>query len=261
MIRSVHRNDFVWKWVNQPACQVWGRCEMSSMNSWNMAGGRNVVEGLRSSASQGKFMVRVYSLLGLTLLVSALATFWGMEQGLGTMLRHPIILMVLNFGILFLLMAVQRVPVVNVLVTLLFAGVMGASLGPAIAQAVSLPGGAGIVTNALLLTTAIFFSLSLYAMVSGKSFSFLGSFLFTGLIIVVILSLVQIFWHPAFLQVIVAGMGALVFSGLILFDTARILSSSEEEMTPVMAVVSLYLDVLNLFLSLLRILEIFRGRD
>jgi modulator of FtsH protease len=98
-------------------------------------------------------------------------------------------------------------------------------------------------------------------MVSGKSFSFLGSFLFTGLIIVVILSLVQIFWHPAFLQVIVAGMGALVFSGLILFDTARILSSSEEEMTPVMAVVSLYLDVLNLFLSLLRILEIFRGRD
>ncbi len=234
---------------------------MSSMNSWNTAGQGNVVDSLRSSSAQGRFMVRVYSLLAVTLLVSAMGTFWGMEQGLGTMLRHPIILMILNFGTLFLLMGVQRVPVVNVLVTFLFAGVMGASLGPVIAQAVSLPGGSGIVTNALLLTTAIFFSLSLYAMVSGKSFSFMGSFLFTGLIIVVILSLVQIFWHPTFLQVIVSGMGALVFSGLILFDTARILSSPEGELTPVMAVVSLYLDILNLFLSLLRLMEIFRGRD
>ena len=89
----------------------------------------------------------------------------------------------------------------------------------------------------------------------------MGSFLFTGLIIVVIMSVVQIFWHPLFLQALVAGMGALVFSGLILFDTARILQSAEGEMTPVMAVVTLYLDILNLFISLLRIFELFRGEE
>ena len=223
--------------------------------------GGNVVESLPGRAVLGQFMVKVYGLLALTLMVSAAAAVWGMGAGLPVFVGHPILLTIAMFGTLFLLMAVQRVPVVNMLVMFFFAGLMGASLGPMLAQAVRLPGGETMVADSLLMTTAIFFSLSLYALISRKSFSFMGSFLFTGLIIVVIMSVVQIFWHPLFLQALVAGMGALVFSGLILFDTARILQSAEGEMTPVMAVVTLYLDILNLFISLLRIFELFRGEE
>ena len=223
--------------------------------------GGNIVESLPSQSVMGQYMMKVYGLLAVTLAVSAASAVWGMGAGLPLFVGHPILFAVAMFGTLFLLMAVQRIPVVNLLVMFFFAALMGASLGPMLAQAVRLPGGQTMVADSLLMTTAIFFSLSLYALVSRKSFSFLGSFLFTGLIIVVILSLVQIFWHPLFLQVLVSGIGALVFSGLILFDTARILQSGEEEMTPVMAVVTLYLDVLNLFISLLRIFELFRGEE
>lgn len=221
----------------------------------------NVVDSLPSSSSMGQYMVKVYGLLAITLLVSAGSAVWGMGEGLPIFVGHPILMAIAMFGTLFLLMAVQRVPVVNMLVMFFFSGLMGASLGPMLAQAVRLPGGQTMVADSLLMTTAIFFSLSLYALISKKSFSFLGSFLFTGLIIVVVLSLVQIFWHPLILQALVAGMGALVFSGLILFDTARIMQSAEGEFTPVMAVVTLYLDILNLFISLLRIFELFRGEE
>lgn len=221
----------------------------------------NVVDSLPSASSLGQFMVKVYGLLGISLLISAGAAVWGMGPGLRVFGGHPILMAIAMFGTLFALMGVQRIPVVNVLVMFFFAGLMGASLGPMLVGALRLQGGTTMVADSLLLTTAIFFSLSMYALVSRKSFSFLGSFLFTGLILVVILSLVQIFWHPMFLQAIVAGAGALVFSGLILFDTARILQSQEGEITPVMAVVTLYLDVLNLFISLLRLFELFRGEE
>ena len=220
-----------------------------------------MVEGRRTSASLNRFMMKVYGILSFMFLASAVGALWGMGPGLSVVGPHPIILAIAMFGTLFLLMAVQKVPGINLLVTAFFATLMGASLGPMLFGLLRTAGGATILSDALFLTMAIFFGLSLYAIVSGKSFSFMGSFLFTGLIIVVILSVVQIFFHPPLFQAAVSGMSALLFSGLILFDTSRILEASEEELSPIMAVVSLYLDVFNLFVSLLRILEIFKGED
>ncbi len=220
-----------------------------------------VVEGRRTAASLNRFMMKVYGLLAFMFLASGVGALWGMGNGLRVVGPHPILLAIAMFGTLFLLMAVQKVPGVNLVVTAFFAALMGASLGPLLFAILRSPGGAAIVSDALFLTMAIFFALTLYAIVSGKSFSFMGSFLFTGLIIVVILSVVQIFFHPPLFQAVVSGLASLLFSGLILFDTSRILESTEEELTPIMAVVSLYLDVFNLFVSLLRLLEIFRGEE
>ncbi len=220
-----------------------------------------VIDGRRSAASLNRFMMKVYGLLSLMFLFSGIGAVWGMSTGLRVVGPHPILLAIAMFGTLFILMAVQKVPGINVAVTSFFAALMGASLGPILFALLRSPGGAAILSDALFLTMAIFFGLTFYAIVSGKSFSFMGSFLFTGLIIVVILSIVQIFFHPPLFQAVVSGMAALLFSGLILFDTSRILESSEDEMTPVMAVVSLYLDVFNLFVSLLRLLEIFKGEE
>lgn len=220
-----------------------------------------VIEGRRSSQSLNRFMMKVYGLLSFMFLASGVGALWGMNRGLSVVGPHPIILAIAMFGTLFLLMAVQKVPGVNLIVTTFFATLMGASLGPMLFALLRTAGGAAILSDALFLTMAIFFGLSLYAIVSGKSFSFMGSFLFTGLIIVVLLSVVQIFFHPPLFQAVVSGMAALLFSALILFDTSRILESNEEELTPIMAVVSLYLDIFNLFVSLLRLLEIFKGED
>lgn len=220
-----------------------------------------VIDGRRSASSLNRFMMKVYGLLSFMFLASGVGALWGMGNGLRVVGPHPIILAIAMFGTLFLLMAVQKVPGLNLLVTAFFAALMGASLGPLLFALLHTPAGASIISDALFLTMAIFFSLTLYAIVSGRSFSFMGSFLFTGLILVVILSLVQIFFHPPIFQAVVSGMAALLFSGLILFDTSRILESNEDEMTPIMAVVSLYLDVFNLFVSLLRLLEIFRGEE
>ncbi|MEC4682917.1 MAG: Bax inhibitor-1/YccA family protein [Nitrospirota bacterium] len=220
-----------------------------------------VIQGRRTAVSLNRFMMKVYGLLSFMFLASGIGAMWGMNQGLSVVGLHPILLAIAMFGTLFLLMAVQKVPGVNLIVTTFFATLMGASLGPMLFALLRTANGGAILSDALFLTMAIFFSLSIYAIVSGKSFSFMGSFLFTGLIIVVVLSIVQIFFHPPLFQAVLSGVASLLFSGLILYDTSRILESSEDELSPVMAVVSLYLDVFNLFVSLLRLLEIFKGED
>ena len=136
-------------------------------------------------------------------------------------------------------------------------GLMGLSLGPVIALYLRMPAGPSIVAEALLGTAVIFGSLSLYALVSRRNFNYLGGFLMTGLVIVVLASLANMFFHMAGLQLVIAGMALLVFSGLVLFDTSRMINGGETR--PVIIAVSLYLDVLNLFMALLEILGALQG--
>ncbi|MGC9208151.1 Bax inhibitor-1 family protein, partial [Acidithiobacillus sp.] len=136
----------------------------------------------------------------------------------------------------------------------LFAGTMGALMGPAIATYLRMPAGPTIVTEALGLTGVLFVGLSVYALTTRRRFSHLGGFLLTGLIVAILASLLNLFLlHLPALQMAIAGVLVLVFSGLILFDTQRILESSAVD-SPALLVVSLYLDILNLFMALLEIL-------
>jgi len=87
----------------------------------------------------------------------------------------------------------------------------------------------------------------------------MGKGLLIALVIVIIASVINIFLGSPMLQVVIAGVGALLFSAFILYDTQRIIQG--EFATPVEAAVAIYLDVLNLFISLLQILGIFGGRE
>lgn len=106
------------------------------------------------------------------------------------------------------------------------------------------------VLTAAVITTAVTLALTAYVHKTGKDFSRMGGFLFAGLIVVVLASVAALF-VPA-MQAAVSAAGALLFAGFILFDTSRLVRGEEDNY--VMAAVSMYLNVLNLFLSILQLL-------
>lgn len=208
--------------------------------------------GLRYGPSSiGLLMAKTYSLLAVTLIISAGAAFYGMHSTIPA--EHPFLLMIGAFALLF---AVQftgkRQSPLAVPLVFAFAAAMGLFMGPAIAQYLKLPDGPAIVTEALGATALMFIGLSAYAMVSRHDFSHFYGFLFTGLILAIVGTIVNLlFLHLPALQLAIAGVLVLVFSGLILFDTQRMIEGGIQE--PALLVVSLYLDIINLFMALLQI--------
>jgi modulator of FtsH protease len=108
-------------------------------------------------------------------------------------------------------------------------------------------------------TAIVFFGLSAYALSSRRDFSYLGGFLMTGLIVVVVASLANLFLHIPVLSLTISGAAVLIMSGLILFDTSRIVNGGETNY--IRATVALYLNVYNLFVHLLHLLAVFTGGD
>ena len=141
-----------------------------------------------------------------------------------------------------------------------FTGVMGAALGPTLNYYVALPGGPAMIMQALGGTQAwFFFSLSAYALTSRKDFSYLGGFLLTGLIVAVVAMIANIFLAIPALSLTISAAIILIMSGLILFDTSRIISGGETNY--IRATVSLYLNIYNLFVHILHLLGAFGGDD
>ena len=204
----------------------------------------------------GTLMAKTYGLLALTLMVSAIASIYGMHSPFAY--QHPFILMIGSFALLFAVQytGAHRSPIAVPLVFLFAAG-MGMMMGPAIAMYLNAPNGPTIIAEALGTTATMFIGLSVYALTTKRNFSHIGGFLITGLVIAIVVSLVNIFFlHLPTLQLAIAGVLVLVFSGLILFDTQRMVNGGVQE--PVLLVVGLYLDIINLFMALL---EIFSNRD
>ena len=109
-----------------------------------------------------------------------------------------------------------------------------------------------VIAQAFLLTTAAFGGLSVFAMYSKRDFSVWGKFLFIALIVVVVASLINLFTQSSVLALVISSVGAILFSAYILYDTQMIIRGGYD--SPVLAAVALYLDILNLFISLLQIL-------
>ena len=119
--------------------------------------------------------------------------------------------------------------------------------------------GSQLIMTALGATGVIFIALSGYVLTTKKDFSYMGGFLFVVLLAGILLSLVGMFFHIPMMQVAVSGVFVVVFSGYILYNTSQILNGGETNY--IMATITLYLDILNLFLSLLRILSYFAGNN
>ena len=213
--------------------------------------------GASSIATAPRQVLRnTYALLALNLGTSAIVAGGAVAMGL----PHPgiIITLIGYFALLFAVMKF-RDSGVGVALTFAFTAFMGYTLGPIVGHYLSLPGGSQIVTTALAGTAAIFGGLSFYALTTKRDFSGLGSYLFVGIITAFILGLASIFFQMPALSLAVSAMFMLLMAGLILWQTQAIVNGGETNY--VMATVTLFVSIFNLFTSLLHLLGFASSSD
>lgn len=196
-----------------------------------------------------KVLRNTYALLSMTLLFSALTA--GAAAVLN--LPHPgmVITLVGYFGLLFLTTKFRNSSA-GLLCVFALTGFMGYTLGPIINAYLSMVNGPQLVTTAMAGTGIIFFGLSGYALTSKKNFSFMGGFLMAGILVAFMAGLGAIFFEIPALSLAVSAMFVLLMSGLILYQTSDIIHGGETNY--IMATVSLYVAIFNLFTSLLHLL-------
>lgn len=192
-----------------------------------------------------------YALLAMTLLFSAIVA----SASVAYRLPAPGIILTLAgyFGLLFAIHKMQN-SAWALLAVFALTGFMGYTLGPLLTHSLALPGGAQTVSLALAATGATFLSLSAYALLTRRDFSFMGGFLFCGMVIALIAGIAAMVFEIAALGLAVSAMVALLSAGLILFETSRIVNGGENNY--VLATVGLYVSVFNLFTSLLNLFGI-----
>jgi modulator of FtsH protease len=212
--------------------------------------------GAESVFATNKVIRNTYMLLSVTLAFAALTA--GVSVALK--LPHPglIVTLIGFFGLLF---GITRMRNSAWAIPLVFAltGFMGYTLGPIISHYLSLPNGGQTVMMAMGGTAAIFLGLSSYALTTKKDFSFMGGFLMVGVLVAFLAGLAAIFFEIPALSLTVSAAFVLLMSGLILFETSNIIHGGETNY--VMATVSLFVSIFNLFTSLRQLLGFMSGDD
>ena len=210
-----------------------------------------------SVLATNKVIKNTYMLLSMTLLFSALTAWISMQINMPYL--GPIVTLGGYFGLLFLTSALRN-SAWGLLSIFAFTGFMGLTLGPIInmyLQAFS--NGAELVALAMGGTGVIFVGLSGYALSTKKDFSFMGGFLMVGILGAFLLGIgAMIFSIPA-LSLAVSGLFIMLMSGLILYQTSEIIHGGETNY--IMATITLYMTIYNLFMSLLHILGAVAGDD
>jgi FtsH-binding integral membrane protein len=138
-----------------------------------------------------------------------------------------------------------------------FTFVAGWFLGPILQHALHFKNGAQLVGMAAGGTGLIFFSLATIATVTKKDFSFMSKFLFIGMVLLIVASLANMFFQIPVLALTISAIAVLIFSAYILFDISQIIHGGETNY--VMATMTLYLDIYNIFINLLNLLMAFSG--
>ena len=212
--------------------------------------------GAQSVLATNKVIRNTYLLLSLTLAFSAVTA----AGAVALKLPHPgfILTLIGFFGLLF---AVHRLKDSGWGILSVFAltGFMGVTLGPVINRYLGLPNGGEIVMQAMGGTAAIFIGLSAYAVTTKKDFSFMGGFLMVGILLAFLAGLAAIFLEIPALSLTVSAAFVLLMSGLILYETSNIIHGGETNY--VLATVTLFVSIFNLFTSLLHLLGFMGGDD
>lgn len=209
-----------------------------------------------TSAATQKVLRNTYMLLSMTLAFSAVTAGISMAMNLGN--GAAMVMSLAALAIVWFVLPRTANTAMGLPVVFLFTGLLGAALGPMLNLYLSLPNGSSMVMQALGGTALIFFSLSAYVLTTKKDFSFMGGFLFAGLMVVIVGAVGAMIASYFFgvdvsvFSLAISGAIVLLMSGLILFDTSRIINGGETNY--IMATVGLYLNIYNLFTSLLHII-------
>ncbi|MCH9690083.1 MAG: Bax inhibitor-1/YccA family protein [Gammaproteobacteria bacterium] len=211
----------------------------------------------QSVLATNKVLRNTYLLLSMSFMFSALMAYLSFAAHAAPV--HPLFFIAGAYGLIFLTHALKNSPwgIVSVFA---FTGFMGFSIGPILNAYIStFSNGPQLIGTALGGTGLIFLALSGYTLTTRKDFSYLGGFLFVA-VMVAMLGMIAgfIFQMPA-IQLLVSAAFVLISSGLILFQTSAIIHGGERNY--IVATVSLFVSLYNLFLSLLNILGALSGRD
>jgi modulator of FtsH protease len=206
-------------------------------------------------SSTNKMVKNTYLLLSMTLAFSALTA--GISMSLNLPPFGFIITMVGYFGLLFLTTKF-RDSGLGIAFVFGLTGFMGLTLGPMLNHYLALPNGSQVVMMAMGGTAAIFLGLSAYVMTTRRDFSFMGGFLAVGVLVAFLAGIGAMFFDMQGLSLAVSAMFVLLMSGMILYETSNIVHGGETNY--VMATVTLYVTIFNLFISLLQLLG-FASRD
>ncbi|MDH4560632.1 MULTISPECIES: Bax inhibitor-1/YccA family protein [unclassified Pseudomonas] len=197
-----------------------------------------------------------YGLLALTLAFSGLVAYVAQQMRV----PYPSIFVVLiGFYGLFFLTVKLRDSAWGLVSTFALTGFMGYTLGPILNMYLGMPNGGEVVSSAFAMTALVFFGLSAYVLTTRKDMSFLGGFITAGFFVLIGATLVSLFFNISGLQLAISA-GFVVFSSVcILFQTSAIIHGGERNY--IMATISLYVSIYNLFISLLQLVGVFSSDD
>jgi len=209
-----------------------------------------------STLATNKVVRNTYMLLSMTLLFSALTAGGSMTLNL----PHPGLLLTLGgySGLLFAT-AKFRDSALGLAFVFALTGFMGYTLGPILNAYLAMPNGGQVVMTAMAATGAIFLGFSGYALTTRKDFSFMGGFLMVGILVAFLAGLGAVFFEMPGLSLAVSAMFVLLMAGLILYETSNIIHGGETNY--IMATVTLFVSIFNLFTSLLHLLGFMNSQE
>jgi len=214
--------------------------------------------GAREIDDEARRVLRnTWNLLALTLLFSAGTALMSMANNW----PHPglAITLIGYFGLLFLTMYLRN-SAWGLLSVFALTGFMGLTIGPVISMYLqAFSNGHQLVISALGATGVTFFALSAFAVTTKKDFSFMGSFLFAGILVAFLAGLAAAFFNLSALGLVVSAMFSILMCGLIVYQTQQIVQGGERNY--IMATVTLFVSIYNLFMSLLHLLGFFFGEE
>jgi len=189
------------------------------------------------------FLGKTYGMLALCIAAGSIGAF--MSMGLAFPQEHPFMVLFMMIGGIFLVQGVRHKPGINLIALIAFGALTGMAISPLVGMVAAKSG--TLVTQAFMTTAVAFVSLTAYTFISRRDFSFLKGFVWVGLVSIIVLGLSNYFFFESPLLALgISGMGVLLFSAFILYDTSSILRDYPNE-EYIAAALTLYLDVFLLF--------------
>jgi modulator of FtsH protease len=212
------------------------------------------------SVAQNKVLRNTYLLLALTMVPTVIGAFIGISTG-GIIMQHPIMASLLMIGAVIGLqfaISANRNSGLGVVLLLGMTFLLGWWLGPLLNFALRLHNGPQLIGIAAVGTGGILLAMSLIATTTKKDFSFMGKFLFVGMIVLLLAMLANMFFQIPALALTISALVVVVFSLFLLHDVSRIVTGGETNY--IMAATGVYISLYNIFVNLLSLLMAFTGQ-
>ncbi|QQW70676.1 Bax inhibitor-1/YccA family protein [Helicobacter pylori] len=229
------------------------------MALYDRANSRNAYaeDSLLRESELVSFVKTTYKFFAGSLLLATIGALLGL-MNFQAVVQYKWVFFIAEIAALFGLMFSKSKPGLNLFMLFAFTSLSGVTLVPLLGMVI-VKAGLGAIWQALGMTTIVFGLMSVYALKTKNDLANMGKMLFIALIVVLVCSLINLFLGSPMFQVVIAGASAILFSLYIAYDTQNIVKGMYD--SPIDAAVDLYLDFLNVFISILQIIGIFSDRD